>query len=546
MPSPRPSDVIVTLDALAHADLADRQPLHFDTLESWVQRSDAEHRITELLLAIRAHPAVAAIRRDGYGLIEFAEPRLRLELARLQRGWKLARAIPGASESVCDPATAPALRMGVHAGLGLDPALAPYVVPLALPGSRSKRAIARPLMRLLGSLSRPEDVRVAAVAAGKLSLALASLSTADLRATAVGVMPFPGLDHGNSALLALRRRLPFLPTYGARGAGSKPAVHLPDRLGLVEEVQLDRALTLLVKRMLAGVAEELECAVGALAGLQRALSLRAIVLPSAAYGASRLLIEWAHERGVRVCAMQHGIYVFREFDGADRRADVVFGWGAGTDDQTRAWPDPRPAIVPVGVPGTPPARTRPPVGALRQVLIATTDVLDMPIMPVSFCDVFIDVLAAGLRRLAAAGAQFVLRPHPGEDPERYRRLFHARELDVEIAADGSFSAAVADADLLVSSISSVAFEAAALGVPILLWLGVAPQWVRQEHLVSPWVQMTPGMFQSQEEFNLLATRLVERPDEAFAVAHALRRRLAAYAEPFDADRFVAGLLSLAE
>lgn len=543
MPRPRAGDVVVALDPLAHADLTELDPVLFDRLETWEQRSAAEHLITELLLAIRTHPGVAAEEPAGYSLIEFAEFRLRLEVARLLRGWTLARAAPGARELACDPATAPALRMGVRAGLGLDVKLVHYTVPPALPGSRAKRAVARPLMRALGVLSRPERMRVAAVATGKLALALASLPAADLRAAAVGVMPFPGLDHGNSALLSLRRRLPLLPTYGS-GPRVGGVVRFPERLGLVNAAPLDRALSLLVGRMLAGVAGELECAVGALAGLRGARSLRAIVLPSAAYGASRLLIEWAHERGIRVAAMQHGIYVFREFDGGDRRADVVFGWGVGISDQVRAWPAPKPSIVAVGVPGSTSVRRPARTGTLHNVLIATTNSLDMPIMPTGFCDSFINVLAPGLRRIAATGVCFSLRPHPNEDPERYRRLLRANRLEVEVSTELPFSEAVADADLLISSASSVAFEAAALGVPVLLWLGIAPQWVRREHLVDPWVQISPGTFESIEDFDLLVTQLLERPGEAFAIAHELSRRLARYAEPFEAARFAAGLREL--
>ena len=86
-------------------------------------------------------------------------------------------------------------------------------------------------MRALAATSKPERVRVAAVVAGKLLLALDSLPDDELRAIGLGVMPFPGLDHGNGALLALRRRLPLLATYGPRRAGCGPAARLPARLG---------------------------------------------------------------------------------------------------------------------------------------------------------------------------------------------------------------------------------------------------------------------------------------------------------------------------
>jgi hypothetical protein len=582
LPPARTGDVTVTLDTLAQEDLRARSPLLYDELEDWQQRSAAEHRVNELLRTLNGRPPgdlsgshnSGAGARDGHSLLELAEPRLRLELARLLRGWTLAQAAEGVGTLVADPAAAPALLMGVRARLGLDPASVPYTLPPALPGSRLQRALARPLMQTLAGVSRPARVRVAVVAAGKLALALGALTPAQLHELGVGVMPFPGLDHGNSALLALRRRLPLLPTYGPSQAPAVRTVRLSERLDLVEEPLLDRALALLVQRLLSAVSGELDRTIAALAGLSRARSLRALVLPSAAYGASRLLIEWAHARGVRVAAMQHGIYVFREFDGADRRADVVLGWGSATAEQARAWPAPRPAIVPVGVPGatvggSAAAMARPGIegagpgtalagpeaavagargdasaGAPRRVLIATTDSLDMPIMPVGFCRAFIDTLLPGLRCLAAAGARFVLRPHPNEEPARYRRMFDAAGISVAVSAGGSFAAAAAEADLLISSLSSVAFEAAALGLPVLLWLGIAPRWVRQEHLVDPWVDDSPGTFESAEDFERLAAGLRARPAEVLALAHALRRRLARYAEPFDRARFAAALAQL--
>jgi hypothetical protein len=553
LPPSRPGDAVVALDGLAHADLAERRPLLFDELESWDERSAAERSIAELLTAVAEHPAVAAIERRGYSLIDFAELRLRSELTNLLRGWKIARVGAGAHELVCDPGAPQALAMGVRAGLGLDPAGTPYTIPPALPGSRLQRALARPLMRALAAGSRPECVRIAAVAAGKLWLALASLSAAELRAAGVGAMPFPGLDYGNGALLALRRRIPLLATYGPCRSTPGPAVRLPNRLELGETAELDRAITILVARLLAGAAPELEHALGALACLRRARALRALVLPSAAYGASRLLIRWAHDRGLRVGAMQHGIYVFREFDGGDRLADLIFGWGEGTVEQTDCWPDPRPEVLTVGVPGTtrPPAcslsgRADPAIFKVNRALIATSSTVDTPIMPAAFCEAFLDVLTPGLRRLAAAGVQLDLRPHPNEDAQRYRRLLKAHRLDVRIVPGGPFSAAAADADILISSTSSVAFEAGALGLPVLLWLGGAPSKVRREHLVAPWTEHEAGMFEDATDFGSLADSLLEHPVQTLRVAEALGRRLAHYAGPFDRARFAAGLNCLAE
>jgi hypothetical protein len=542
---PRAHDVIVTLDPIAHADLAARRPLAFDELETWEQRSAAEHRIGELLAAVRSDPAVIAIELDGHRLIDFAEYRLRTEIARLLRGWTLARAVAGVQGLLCDPGASPALTMGARAGLGLDPAAVAYALPPELPGSRIARAAMRPVMRTLASLSKPASARVAVVATGKLMLAIDTLSDADLRGLGVATMPFPGLDYGNSAVLSLRRRLPLLATFGPRRTLPAPEMRLPERLDLGAEPELDGALTVLAGRLLAGAASDLARAVSALAGLKRARELRALLLPSAAYGASRLLIGWARTHGVRVAAMQHGIYAFRELDGGDRLADVLFTWGEATAEQVRQWPDPRPELTRVGVPGMLPANARPYAGAPRSALIATSNTVDTPIAPAAFCETFVEVLAPGLARLAAAGVHLELRPHPNEDPGRYRRLLAGRGLDVEVAAAGSFQAAARAADVLICSASSVAFEGAALGLPVFMWLGSAPRSVRSEHLVEPWVDRAPGLFERAEDFSALAEELVERPARAYDVAHGLARRLARYAQPFDPVRFADGVRMLA-
>ncbi len=573
LPEHRPGDITMVFDDIALTDLAEREPMSFDRLESWKERSAAEHHVSELTGAIAAHPAVRAIEQGGLRLIDFAEYRLRAEIVRLLRGWTLARAAgamtgtgataaaravacgvdvavgAGASEPICDPALPPALAIGVRAGLGLDPRATAYALPPALPGSRGRRAVARQLMRAVAATSRPAHMRVAAVAAGKLSLALDALSDAQLREAGVGLMPFPGLDHGNGLLLALRRRRPLLATYGPAVPGMGVSVNLPDRLGLEQDEALDRVLALLVGHVLAAAAPELDQAVRALGGLRGARELRALLLPSAAYGASRLLIEWAHERGLRVGAIQHGIYSFREFDGGDRRADVIFGWGEGTAEQVACWSQPRPAVQPVGVPGLatprPLSREAAPAAALRRALIATSNTVDTPIAQVRFCEAFIETLAPSIERLAESGVGVELRPHPGEDPERYRRLLAGRTPRVGIAPTGPFTEALADADILISSASSVAFEAAALGVPVLLWLGPAPRWVRAEHLLTPWTEKFPGMFETAEDLRSLIADLIERPPEGFRVARELSRYLARYAEPFDVTRFANALGALA-
>jgi hypothetical protein len=549
IPSARADDLTIALDGIAHRDLASRGPLLFDQLQSWEERSAAQRCVTELLVAIREHPAVAAVEHHGHPLIDFVELRLRSELAHLWCGWRLASAGKGASELICDPAAAPALTMGARAGLGLDPSPVAYAVPPMLPGSRVKRALARPVMRAVAATSKPEHVRVAVVVAGKLLLALDALPDDELRAIGVGAMPFPGLDHGNGALLALRRRLPLLATYGPRRAGCGPAVRLPDRLGVEHAEALDRAITLLVGRLLAGAASEFARAVRSLAGLERASSLRALVLPVGGLGASRLLIGWAHQRGLQVGVMQHGVYSTREVEEGERMTDVLFGWGDGTAEQTSGWPSPRPRVLPVGLPGVTTTRRspagEPPVTSLRRALIATTGLRIAPVGTNTYCDIFVDVIASGLERLLAAGVELELRPHQLEDAGRYRQLLDAHNLNVKLVPGGSFSANAARADILIASTSSVAFEAAALGLPVLLWQGVAPRWFRGEHLVPPWIEHAPGMFESSDEFAALIEDLLLRPDVAFELAHKLGRHLTRYAEPFRPDRFAAGLREVA-
>ena len=407
---PRAGDVLVAFDGLAHADLAGRGALLFERLRSWEERSAEERYVNELLAAVRAHPQVAALERGGHRLIDFTAERLRAELTRLLRGWALRRAAPGAERLLCDPATPPALQMGARAALGLDPAAVPYAPPPALAGSPLERALARPVMRAVAARSRPGRVRVAAVATGKLALALAALPGAELRDVGVGTMPFPGLDYGNSALLALRRRLPMLATYDRPARRGRPApgggadVGLSARLGLCAEAPLDRVLSLLVARLLTAAAPELDGVARVLAGLERARALRAVVLPTAGCGAAQLLAEWAHRRDLQVGVMQHGIYAFRT--GCDDAAgDVIFSWGEGTAEQARHWPAPRPRLVQVGVPGTPVASPRSVESPLRRVLVAATGTgVDTPLASLASCEEYLDVLAPGLAALATAGS----------------------------------------------------------------------------------------------------------------------------------------------
>jgi hypothetical protein len=141
LPPRRSTDVTVVVDEIATADLADRHPFRVERLQRWDERIACEHRIDELVGAVKAHPAVTGITHSDHLLIDFVGYRLRLEVSRLLRGWTLASEWPGSRELVCDPATPAALVMGARAGLELEPVASPYSVPTAPRGAH--RALPR-------------------------------------------------------------------------------------------------------------------------------------------------------------------------------------------------------------------------------------------------------------------------------------------------------------------------------------------------------------------------------------------------------------------
>jgi hypothetical protein len=186
-----------------------------------------------------------------------------------------------------------------------------------------------------------------------------------------------------------------------------------------------------------------------------------------------------------------------------------------------------------------------PTSTLNTVIIVTSQLVETPIAHSGSSDTFLEVLAPGLSKLTAAGVSLELLPHPDQDPERYRHLLSRHGLDIRVVAGGSFRAAVARADMIISSVSPLAFQAAALGAPILLWLGPAPRWVREEHLVAPWTESAPGTFEGSKDFQSLVDDLIERPADGLRVAATLGRGLARYALPFNTANFAEALHRLA-
>jgi hypothetical protein len=250
-----------------------------------------------------------------------------------------------------------------------------------------------------------------------------------------------------------------------------------------------------------------------------------------------------------VAAIQHGVYGFRDWDGGDRLADVVLGWGDEVAEQIAGWPPPVPRLAAVGTPGlhsqsSPRRRGE----RIQRVLIATTAAtFGSALSPWGFCYDYAAAMHRGVERLRSAGVAVSLRVHPAERLEDYTRIFAAFGMvTIPAAPKGVFPEVVSRYDLLISSISSVALEAARLGVPVVLWTLRPPPAVRTEFLLPPFGEDLPSTFRDEFEFDALMRLALEQPASFLANAHALATRLARYAEPFDPDRLAAELQALAE
>jgi len=549
LPPASPGDVLVSFDAVAARHLADRSPLQFDEQVSWEERSAAEHRVSRLVARVLSDPALAEQVLDGYPLSDFIAYRLRAECANVLRGWDAARAAPSCTDVVAGPGTPSALTLGARAALGLPVSESSYVVaaPEVVP-PRLRRVFAQATTRAIARVSPAARIRVAAVMAAKVVPALAALTRAQLDAAGIGAMPFPGLDYGNSTRLAARWRRPLLATLDRARPFCPPQPPFRSELRLDEQdAGLEAALQPVVDGLVRISWPQLAAAVQATDGLDRAGNLRALLLPTTAVGASQVLMHWARRRGVTVAAVQHGVYGFKEFDGGDSRADVLFAWSAAVGDQALAWPEPRPRIVAAGAPGMPQTSTRRSAsGPVDHVLVATTGrPVESALATTAFHEQFVAAVAPGLADLQRQGVRVELRLHPAEARETYEAILSANGLEIGFASEIPFADAAATTDLLVSAPSSVAFEAAALGVPVLLWTGAMPPDVRREHLVAPLSDDVPGYFGAADEF-LALTRGLSAPDAPTQrIALNLADRLAEFATPFDAEVFAAGLAELA-
>lgn len=543
-PAPEPGDMALCFDALAVGLLTAQglDAVAADDLLGFDDRGLIESAAIELVGGLQAEGSVG----------EHAALELLFEFVNVLRAWQLGGALRerGARAPLLTGRTCPsAVRAGLSVALGGAPALATWVPvtgsELAPIGPRP--ALAAAAMAASSLRTRARDVRVLAVPGMKVATALDAAPVTALNAAGVAVSLFPGLDHGNAARMAVRRRIAAVAVprgWRRHQARAGEAAALPGR-PLHDDPGLDRVLRTVAARVLASRDATDLRALSVLRAWERLPALRAVVLPTSSSGSACLAAGWARRRGLATAVVQHGIYGSSAPQYSDGRVGTLLAWGPNVACQAAAWPPPRPRIVEIGVPGLRARRPRPRPAQIRRVLVATTNrPLGTALGLFGFCEAFIDDLAPGLRELCGAGVTLELRPHPAEDVARYRAQLDRLEIELEPGPPGPFVERLAASDLLVSSLSSVAYEAAAIGAPVVLWTGRTPQALRAEHLLPPLGGALPASFGGEKAFLALARRALSAPAELIDEALSLSALLARYARPFDVGAFTAALDAL--
>jgi hypothetical protein len=492
-----------------------------DELLSWEERGAIDDAAARLVAAIAATDGIDADVR------EFAVYDLRTELVNVLRAWTAAKEWMRRTPEVRAPELAGDEGCPSSVLLGARSAITQRVdepepwVALSQPARAGGRrfAAARAALAANRLLRRGGSARIVAVPGMNVGVALGRVDPAALKEAGVAVGLFPTLDHGAAARLATTLRLPVAASAWPRpDPGREAAVRaaaLSSLGALHEDPALDAALRAQAAHTL-GASEHAARQVRAtLNRWSRMRALEAIVLPTVATGAGRLAVRWARERGVAVGVVQHGIYAFRGVEGGDRAADAIFTWGPAVTDQVAQWEGVRAQAVTVGTPGITGVRPVPDgMAPVRRVLVATTNNPTGSALGLSaFQEAFLEDVAQGLQRLADAGIALELRLHPAESRGRYEDAVARLGLAVDLRSPEPLDAALDRADLLVSSVSSVAFEAAARGLPVLLWTGRVPPEVRHRHFLSPLADSRPGMFGDAAEFSRLAETLAGEPEE---------------------------------
>jgi len=534
-------ELILVFARSAAPSAGSAEVLFADDLLDWQTRSEIEHRAGDLLAKLRARVADTE-------LLEASEYQLRVEWVNLLLAHAVGAALRDAgpfTELTPSSMTPAAIVAGVASALGIT---APSTATGPARASGRKAAIRSQIARLVvtarAATTSTRKVRVLAFPGLKLGEALGELSGAQLAGAGVGVAAVAELGYGEAAKLVLRHALPAvaLPR-GSGGERSAAGVPLSDLTG---SPALDVALAHVARAALdsgAQIASEISAV---LPRLERLPALRAIVVPTAALGATRALGSWAGRHGIRVASFQHGIYGMIEGDGGDRRADVLFGWGPAVAGQVAMWTQPRPRLEVVGVPGLARAARRAAESSLRRVLVATTNApTGNALAPWSIREDYLDALADGLARLRRAGVEIELRLHPVESAAEYATMAARAGRDpLRLAPPGPFAQVAERADLLIAPFSSVAYEAAALAIPVAIWIPRVPAAVRAAHFVPPLAGELPGTFADAAGFDELIAHALDDPANGLEAARSLTRSLEAYVAPLDTSRFASALARL--
>ncbi len=543
---PAHDDVVLAFSRSAARSLDGVRVLLADNLLDWPERGRIENQVRDLLGRLRETVG-------DEKLLEAAEYELRIEWVNVLCAYAAGSALreEGPFDEMLPSAdTPPAIAAGVSAACGL-PAETAQQWRLELPfrGGVGLRGVgARAIVMARAATSARRHIRVLTVPGQRLGLALACLNREQAHGLGLAVTVLPELGHGEAAKLVLSHRLPALalPTSVPAHEPLPPsvAVRLPRQL--TDDPGLDAALSAVAGAVLASGAQRVAAVARLVPMLEALPRLRAVVLPTCALGITRLVRVWAAEHDIRVASYQHGIYGLIEGDGGDRRADVLFAWAPEVARQVERWAAPRPRVVPVGVPDLPHATKPTRAGPPRRVLVATTNAgFGTALTTWGSREQYLDALARGVERLHAAGVTVELRLHPAESPAEYEAMDRAvGRASLPLAPRGPFAEAAARADVLISPYSSVAFEAAALGLPIAMWLPRLPEPVRRAHLLAPLSEELPASFTDAAGFDALVQRMLGQAPDGLELLAALSRRLAAYVAPFDAERFAAELAEL--
>lgn len=540
------ADACVSFDtAVTWSVEAARTPVtHIDNLLSWGDRAAVHSRVPALIETLAASP-VREVLIEGHPLFDSAEYQLRLELSNALRAFVAGRRAgeAGFRRVVADDACPSSLLWGAQAGLAADrgeplPGSSEWVPMYRTNLGRSAPArFAAGLLRARALVPPLGDVRLVAMPYSQLTRALLAVEWRRLRAMGLAVSAVPGASRRPVLRLAARG-FPVLAHRSAPPPRHDIEVRFPSSAVLDETEQLDLAL----KRIVVAVMEQSVDAVGrglaATRALDRLPAVRALLVPTSAVGSMRPLRTWATSRGVELIVYQTGAYNGHNWEGGDRLADTLLTWGARNDDFVSRW-SPRPTTVPLGAPSFRRPMPRSRRDRISRVVVATTHASRGPaLVPYGFCERFVETLALGLRRLQQAGVDVRLRIHPSEKRERYEHLLDRLGLRLAWAPPSrTIAEASSEVDLLVSSPSSVAFEAGAAGLPVALWTGAIPDEVRAEHLMPPLSDVLPSTFADPASFDCLAQRALEDPEGCLADASTLAQRLGAYVEPFDVERF---------